>query len=342
MNAEDKLFNYELPQNWRPHFLNWLTSHLSSGTRRAYVSGWRNFLNYIGKDFESITKSDVDRYRHYLKNDAISTRTKKSLSATTINLYLAALSSFYTYALQENLLLYNPVDGVKRMPVSPYEKAKWLEGNDDLHLLAEVNQKTIQGKRDYAILLLFLTAALRLNELRQLRVGSLKKIGERTAIAYRKKGGEDVQKILAPVTIKAIRQYLATRDNLTTDAPLFIATAKGLQSTRNLDKHTDVDVSEDVFASLTPLSGRAIEKLIDTYATKAFGKNHGITVHSLRHTAAMKALEDGTPITEISDLLKHKNTRVTAIYLHRMNGSGDKVSAKLGERYNQHNAKTPD
>jgi site-specific recombinase XerD len=106
-----------------------------------------------------------------------------------------------------------------------------------------------------------------------------------------------------------------------------------LQSTRNLDQHTDVAIQPDVFEALTPLSGRAIEKLIDTYAIKAFGKNHGITVHSLRHTAAMKALEVGTPITEISDLLKHKNTRVTAIYLHRMEGSGDQVSARLGERY---------
>jgi integrase/recombinase XerC len=219
------------------------------------------------------------------------------------------------------------------MPVSPYEKARWLEGDDDLHLIEEVNRETIQGKRDYAILLLFLTAALRLSELQQLRIGSLKKIGERTAIVYRKKGGEDVQKILAPITAQAIDTYLATRGQLPADTPLFIPTAKGLQSTRNLDQHTDVAIQPDVFEALTPLSGRAIEKLIDTYAIKAFGKNHGITVHSLRHTAAMKALEVGTPITEISDLLKHKNTRVTAIYLHRMEGSGDQVSARLGERY---------
>jgi integrase/recombinase XerC len=297
---------------------------------------------FVGKDFDAITKTDTDRYRHYLKNDAISTRTKKSLSAPTINLYLAALSSLYTYALAENLLLYNPVDGVRRMPVSPYEKAKWLQGDDDLHLLEEVNRDTIQGKRDFAILLLFLTAALRLDELRQLSVGSLKKIGDRTAIVYRKKGGEDVQKILAPITAKAIQTYLATRGKLEDDAPLFVATAKGLQSTRNLTQHTDVAVREDVFELLTPMSGRAIEKLIDTYATKAFGENHGITVHSLRHTAAMKALEEGTPITEISDLLKHKNTRVTAIYLHRMEGSGDKVSAKLGERYTQQKSEIPD
>jgi site-specific recombinase XerD len=120
--------------------------------------------------------------------------------------------------------------------------------------------------------------------------------------------------------------------------PLFIATEKGLQSAHNLQQHTDVEIQQDVFASLTPLSGRSIEKLVDTYATKAFGENHGITVHSLRHTAAMKALEEGTSITEISDLLKHKNTRVTAIYLHRMEGSGDKISAKLGERYATNNS----
>ena len=80
---------------------------------------------------------------------------------------------------------------------------------------------------------------------------------------------------------------------------------------------------------------------MDTYATKAFGDNHGITVHSLRHTAAMKALEARTPNTEISDLLKHKNTQVTANYLHRMEGSGDKVSAKLAERYAENLSSPP-
>jgi hypothetical protein len=86
MSAEDKLLNQYLPLKWKLHFINWLNAQLSSGTRRAYISGWRNFLKYIGKDFESISKSDVDRYRYYLKNDAVSTRTKKSLSAPTINL----------------------------------------------------------------------------------------------------------------------------------------------------------------------------------------------------------------------------------------------------------------
>lgn len=335
MNSQEHFLNQQLPQQWKPHFLAWLDAQLSSGTRRAYISGWRTFMKFIEKDIALITKADVDRYRHYLRNDVISTRTKKTLSATTINLYLAALSSFYKFALENDLLDYNPVDGVKRMPVSPYEKAKWLQGNDDLYLLEEINQETIQGKRDYAILLLFLTAALRLNELAQLHVGSLKKVGEKTVLAYRKKGGEDVQKILAVVAVKAIQAYLATRGELNDDAPLFVATTKGLQSARNLAQHTELEIHEDVFAELSPLSGRAIEKLVDTYATRAFGNSHGITVHSLRHTAAMKALENGAPITEISDLLKHRNTRVTAIYLHRMEGSGDKISAKLGERYDE-------
>ena len=67
-------------------------------------------------------KADIDRYRAYLKNDAVSTQTGHSLSASTINLYLAALSSFYNYAFSLDLLYINPVDGVVRMPVSPYEK----------------------------------------------------------------------------------------------------------------------------------------------------------------------------------------------------------------------------
>ena len=215
----------------------------------------------------------------------------------------------------------------------PMRRARWLQGDDDLHLLAEVNRETDQGKRDYALLLLFLTAAMRLNEVVQLRVGSIRQVGERTILAYRKKGGEDVQKVLASITAQAIQDYLRTRGELTSDMPLFVVSDKGLQSAHNLENHTNINISSDVFDKSTPLSNRAIEKLVATYARRAFGDNHGITVHSLRHTAAMKALESGRTITEISDLLKHKNTRVTAIYLHRMDGSGDDVSKMLATRY---------
>ncbi|MGB1286358.1 MAG: tyrosine-type recombinase/integrase [Aggregatilineales bacterium] len=334
-NAETIFLTEELPYHWRTQFLRWLTSHLSSGTRKVYVSGWRNFLAFIQKDVADIRKGDVDHYRAYLKNDAVSTRTKKALSGTTINLYLAALSSFYKYALEQEWLLLNPVDGVVRMPVSPYEKARWLQGDDDVRLLSQPDRETIQGKRDYALLLLFLTTAMRLNEVVQLRIGSLRQVGERTALSYRKKGGEDVQKILAPIAVKAIETYLTTRDNLTPEAPLFVASTRGLQSARNLQKHTDTDMNPEVFEQRAPLSGRSIEKLIATCAKRAFGDNHGITVHSLRHTAAMNALESGRTITEISDLLKHRNTRVTAIYLHRMEGAGDKVSEMLASRYEE-------
>ena len=333
MTAETTFLKLDLPPQWQTVFIHWLTTQPSSGTRRAYVSGWRKFLQFIRKDLGDVSKHDVDRYRAYLKNDAISQRTGLALSASTINLYLAALSSFYTYALEQGLLDINPVDGVVRMSVSPYEKARWLSGDDDLHLLAEVNRETSQGKRDYALLLLFLTAALRLNEVVQLRVGSLRQLGERTVLSYRKKGGEDVQKVLAPITAQALHVYLATRGDLSSEMPLFVASEKGLQSTRNLAQHTETVIEDVVFAGQAPLSGRSIEKLVATYAQRAFGEKHGITVHSLRHTAAMKALEGGRTITEISDLLKHKNTRVTAIYLHRLEGAGDDVSAMLAERY---------
>ena len=323
-----------IPPHWQPAFTTWLNTHISSGTRKVYLSGWRNFLSYIQKDIGDITRQDVNRYRQYLKETAISKQTGKSLSGATINLYLAALSSFYTFALEHDWVLANPVDGVTRMPISPYEKARWLQGDDDLHLLNEINHNTPKGKRDYAIILLFLTAALRLNEVVQLTVGSLKSVGTRTLLSYRKKGGADAQKVLAPITAQAIQTYLATRDNRSPQAPLFVAGSKGIQSARNLAQHTNIDIPDDVFDQASPLSGRAIEKMLATLARRAFGDNHGITVHSLRHTAAMKALEGGHTITEISDLLKHKNTRVTAIYLHRLEGAGDNVSAHLATRYN--------
>ena len=69
------------------------------------------------------------------------------------------------------------------------------------------------------------------------------------------------------------------------------------------------------------------------YCDRLFGPGHGLSPHSLRHTAAMNAILEGASVTEVSQLLQHKSLLVTTVYLHATERDGDRVSRKLGKRY---------
>jgi integrase/recombinase XerD len=348
-NKAPHLLPVLLAPDWQRAFLDWLTNLPSSRTRRTYLAAWRDFLRYRTVAPEHITPSDVLAYRQHLSTTP-SPRTHQPYSPSTINQRLCALSSLFRYAQARGLRSDNPCEGVKRQPVAPYGKATWLDGEaeQDIRLLRMVDTTTLQGKRDFAILLLFLTTALRVDAVAHLRVGALRYQGQKVFLTYTNKGGESVAKALAPVTAAAIEAYLDARvqdrtdserpaapgdavDDLPPEAPLFVPTARGRRAIAHL-AHTDPVAR----AGDKPLSARAMAKLVKTYCDRAFGPGHGISPHSLRHTAAMNAILEGASVTEVSQLLTHKSLAVTTVYLHATAKDGDRVSRKLGKRYARH------
>ena len=77
-----------------------------------------------------------------------------------------------------------------------------------------------------------------------------------------------------------------------------------------------------------------INKLVKRYAYRAGLDPRRITVHTLRHTAAMLRKQAGEDVEAISRFLNHSNLSITQIYLHQVEGATDtgwqKVEALLG------------
>lgn len=310
-------------------FEDWLINYNAQKTRIAYREAWREFMAWLGKPLSQATYSDALAYRVYLEQTP-RPKTHQPYSASSINQQLAALSSFCVYAFTRQLIPLNPFHGVKRKPIHPYGKARWLDGEtkQDVQLLQHIDTDTEQGRRDLALFLLFLTTGLRVGVVANLRVGNLRKQGNQLMLRYTEKGGGEVEKTLEPVTATALQTYLSYRRNLTANAPLFVATARGRRAAANL-RHTSIAARRGD----TPLTFGAINKLLKSYCDRAFGKGHGITPHSLRHTAARNAALAGATLNEISQLLAHKSPAVTLVYLHATDRLGDVVSRKLGSRY---------
>lgn len=313
----------EHASDWHKAAFDWLLNFNSHNTRKNYLRAINRFFAFCPKGPEAITQSDVLRYRHAMEQDGY--------DLTTINLRLAGLSSFYKFAIERGLRADNPCDGVKRKAINPYGKATFLDGQrgQDIDLLNSVDRKTEKGKRDYAILLLLLTTAVRVDAVAGLKLSDFRVQGQDVYMQYTNKGGELVEKRLQPVVVRALNDYFDTRSEVSDDSPLFALTARGKRGTRNLFAQSDIAPSTE-----RPLSATGIERVVRHYADKAFGPGHGITPHSLRHTAAMNAVMSGASVIEVARLLRHKSLRVTTIYIqHISDKADDSISEKLGKRY---------
>lgn len=316
--------------DWEAAALDWLKNLSSERTRKTYLEAWRDFLAFTAKPPAAVTQSDVIAYRYHLKTD-VSPSTGRPYSQSTVNLRLSAVSSFYRFAGERGLRADNPVDGVKREAVTPYGKATWLspEEGEDLAFVGAIDQTTHQGRRDYALALLYLTGAFRVSEVAGLTVGSLRRQGRRLLVTYRRKGGKEEEVELASEAADALDAYLAGRGELRTDSPLFIATERGRRAAAAIGRYGEEE---------KPLTTRAIRYLVATYAKKAFGESRGIRPHSLRHTAAQAVIVEGGSMSDVSRLLKHANMGITSVYMHSTNKSDAKTAALLGNRYGRREA----
>jgi len=314
---DDNLSNEVAFDPWRKLASDWLFNFNSARTRDNYRRAILFFFRFVDLHPEAVSQSDVLRFRYIMEGE--------NYREGTINQRLAAISSFFAAAIERGLRADNPANAVKRKAVNPYGKATFLEAEQDLQLLQAVDRNTAKGKRDYAILLIFLTTAVRVDAVANLRMKDFRQQGDTAFMQYKNKGGEIVEKKLQPLLIAALVEYLDTRSDLLPDSPVFVASDLGKRGIEHLHGQQE---SEKL------LSSRSIQRMVQDYADLAFGQGHGITPHSLRHTAAMNAITNGASVIEVSRLLRHKNMRVTTIYVQHVSDKADEaISEKLARRY---------
>jgi integrase/recombinase XerD len=170
--------------------------------------------------------------------------------------------------------------------------------------------------------LLMLGGGLRVAEVSGLRVGDFD--GRYLQLHVLRKGDADRAPVgIGAETALAIQQYLTMRGAVDAAAPLFMATPEGQVATAQLHGRYEE----------RPLTTRAIRAMVNRRCNQVFGKGHGITPHTMRHALATREINAGSPVTDVSDLLGHKSTRITHTYLQRISGRGDRLRRKASSRY---------
>ena len=273
-------------------FKSW-TAYLDATpkTIATYTRNIRPFALYM--QLNGITqpsREDIIAYRDELKG---------KYKPSTVQAYIMAAKLFFQWTAQAGLYP-NIAEKVKGAKLDTEHKKDYLTSKQVCKVFESIDRSTLNGKRDYAILSLMVTAGLRTIEIIRANVGDMRTIADFTALYIQGKGHEEKNafvKIAEPVE-EAIREYLTARGRADSSEPLFTSEAH-----RNGGER---------------MTTRSISRIVKERLKAAGFDSDRLTAHSLRHTAATLNLLNGGTIEETQQLLRHTNINTTLIYSHAL------------------------
>jgi integrase/recombinase XerC len=316
---------------WELAAVEWLSNHKRPNTRAAYRRVWSAFLDYMLTLTGDAHPANVQMMHILAYREAMRER---GYSDSSINQALAALASFYSYAQSKGLTQLNPAQGVKRFNVTKYGKATWLDYEEgvDKRLLESIERKNEQGKRDYALILLFLTTALRVSEAANLRIGNIQRQGKIWRVQFVGKGNKDRNLKLPPIVVTALQDYFQARQVGLGDQRKAVFTAWDMDLVKERKQRP---IAAKIAVGDEPLSARRIQQIIKERCDALLGAGHQIHPHSLRHTALGKALAHGATMQDLQQLAGHSDVATALIYAQSVTGNAAKMTAMLGQLYEE-------
>lgn len=285
----------------------WASSTTQAGHRRTDLLRDKQrtvtaFFDFIHKLPAEIQPGDVQAWIAFLE--------EQKTRPATIYQRICLLASFYNWAMKDPelgaYLRTNPARLARPKAPKPYqtESARSLS-DDELQALLSVVQRKAQagdlvGKRDYALLLLFIATGMRRAEVLSLR-GKDIRLEEHLVLTSKVKGGSYVgREVAEPVVREALLNYLTAAKRLhvlKTDAPLWTRHDRGGKPGEALSSHCYV----------RNLKRYAAEAGIDRFH-----------LHQTRHTFARIVAEETGSIMATQDALDHKNPATTRVYVQRI------------------------
>jgi integrase/recombinase XerD len=256
-------------------------------TRIAYardLADWLTFCDRHGIEPLSAHRAHVDAYARELAE-------VQGRARSTVARRLSALTGFYGYALDEGLIERSPLAGVRRPKVADDSQTTGLDRDQLRAVLAAARSRAAigagQSNRDLALVTLLAHNGLRIGEALAADVEDLgTERGHRT-LRITRKGARRATVVLAPVTARALDDYLGDRQS----GPLFI-TAGG----RRMDE---------------PAAFRMVRRLARAAGLDCADR---LSPHSLRHAFVTLALDAGVSLRDVQDAAGHADPRTTRRY----------------------------
>jgi len=218
-------------------------------------------------------------------------------SATTRNNRLAAIHSLFAYLALEHPEHAASIQRVLAIPPKRTERnlLTYLAEPEVDALLGACDKTSWTGRRDHAMFALTIQTGLRISELISLSCQDLT-LSTGANVRTLGKGRKERRTPLIPTTRKVMETWIKERAGAPED-PLFPTITGGRLSRDAVERRLAIHLAR---------AAKSCPSL----------KTKRVTMHALRHTAAMRLLLAGNDITVIALWLGHEQISTTSIYLH--------------------------
>lgn len=277
----------------------------SRGTLDCYADKLRAFLWYaqhggLPDNPAEITTQHIREFLAYLRDNdhrwgSDSLNANKPVNSTTIQRYYRVLSVFWNWMIAEELVVENPLWRIKA-PKAEKKIIKGLSPQQVSRLLQEFDN-SFNGKRNRAMILVFIDSGLRLGEALNLELDDAHL--EHQVLTIGGKTGERIVRF-GTATAKALLKYLLVRSKVKGASDKLWLTSQG-----------------------QPLTAYGVEMVFRRLSART-----GVAVHPhlLRHTFATMWLRNGGDSLMLQRLLGHTTLAMTNRYCQAV-GSLDAVES---------------
>lgn len=273
----------------------------STNTVASYRDTFVLFLRYMKEiagvpaeriELKKLTQKDVTDFLGWLE-------TERHCSASTRNIRLAALHSFFRYLQYEAP---EHLDLCQKILAIPFKRAEQRVLNyfslDGIKLLLSMPDISSEnGRRDLALLSLMYDTGARVQEIVDLTPQCVR-FEKPATIMLHGKGNKTRIVPMMDAQVSLLKHYMKERNLLCSEAlphPLFY--------NKRGEKLTRAGVAY-VLDKYVKMARNTVPELIPDH----------ISCHCLRHSKAMHMLQAGVNLVDIRDLLGHCSVRTTEVY----------------------------
>lgn len=271
----------------------------SQNTIETYRDGLTVFRRYVTDIrmlsprkflFADCTSEFMLDYLAYLK--------EHGCAASTCNNRLAALRAYLWYASDMDISLQSIALSASHVPfLREPKKEKQIIQDEDMKALLSAPSDTPKGNRDRMIMILLYDTAIRISELLDLKVSSLK-INSAPSIYVHGKGDRERTVSLTDSTVSHLKKYLKHfHPDMLPEQPLFYTRIKG---------------------TIAPMSPGNVARIINKYAEEIRAEHPELPAHlhchMFRRTRATGLYRNGVELEMISVIPGHASTETTRIY----------------------------
>ena len=275
------------------NFLEVLASEkgLAVNTRISYKNDILQFLVFLEKNkkkINEITPIDIEKF--------ISKFTTQGLEKSTISRKISALSHFFIFLLEENIIKSNPIHELD-LPKQIKKLPKILSVDQVEKLIKSSREdQSVNGIRLNTMIEILYATGIRVSELVEMKLSAT--YAEKNFLLIQGKGNKERLVPISENTEDKIKDYLKIRNEF-------------------INNDTE---SKWLFPSKQSSKGhitrQRFNQLLQTLCERVNLNNIRISPHKLRHAFATHLLANGVDLRSLQQMLGHADISTTQIYTH--------------------------